>query len=187
MAQRCSWIAGKTGKPCRYPANGRFCLWHHPLRKQAKGWIDSQGYRRIIIRGREYKEHRYLMERILGRSLERYEHVHHNNGNRADNRLKNLTVLDVRAHSMLHLLENGMIGTRKLGKRTARKHLDAWTQGKRLRLGAYLRPKVCKHCHGWFQPDCARRTFCSTKCWYSHLKQRWPDIVGRKRVVPRAS
>lgn len=47
-------------------------------------------------------EHRYVMEAQIGRYLYAHEHVHHINGDKADNRLENLVVLTKKAHHKLH-------------------------------------------------------------------------------------
>lgn len=48
-------------------------------------------------------EHRLVMERTLGRSLHQAEVVHHINGNPADNRPDNLSLLDCQStHVTLH-------------------------------------------------------------------------------------
>jgi HNH endonuclease len=44
-------------------------------------------------RGRWKYEHRVVMERIIGRSLKPYEHVHHKNEDTLDNRQENLQVM----------------------------------------------------------------------------------------------
>ena len=55
------------------------------------GHINRDGYRLFRLRdGKLIAEHRLVMERHLGRRLERGETVHHKNGLRADNRLENL-------------------------------------------------------------------------------------------------
>ena len=72
-----------------------------------KGGIKRSGkYVYITLTDGTYiSEHRYLMEKFLGRKLLSTEVVHHINGRRDDNRLENLIVMDVVAHHSMHSKE----------------------------------------------------------------------------------
>lgn len=59
-------------------------------------------YKAIKIDGTKRDEHRYIMEKHLGRKLDRSEVVHHINGNSLDNRIENLELMSLSDHSHLH-------------------------------------------------------------------------------------
>ncbi len=64
-----------------------------PIRKLApkgSGYTHRSGYRMMTVDGRRIPEHQIVMERMIGRTLERFEQVHHLNGIRDDNRPENL-------------------------------------------------------------------------------------------------
>lgn len=51
-------------------------------------------------------EHRYLLEKHLGRILSKDEHVHHINGDKLDNHIDNLMILSNEEHLKLHWQES---------------------------------------------------------------------------------
>lgn len=60
-------------------------------------------YKRIRIGEKCIKLHRWIVENHLGRCLLKNETVHHINGNKHDNRLENLQVMDRGEHMRLHV------------------------------------------------------------------------------------
>jgi hypothetical protein len=76
-------------------------LWY-ALNMAEGRYYDRQGYVRIKVDGKLVAEHRVLMEAHLGRTLSDDEVVHHKNGIRDDNRIKNLEVLKRSGHAVEH-------------------------------------------------------------------------------------
>jgi hypothetical protein len=66
-------------------------------------------YKYINIDGKRIREHRWIMQQHLRRKLERWEHVHHINGDSFDNRLENLVVLSNSEHQRIEHLERKKI------------------------------------------------------------------------------
>ncbi|MBT4817729.1 MAG: HNH endonuclease [Lentisphaerae bacterium] len=73
--------------------------------------ITQDGYREVPVPGstdshRYRAEHRFVAERMVGRTLHPWEVVHHRNRDRQDNRPENLQVLSRRDHAALHARED---------------------------------------------------------------------------------
>lgn len=65
----------------------------------------SQGYAVVSGEGKRQLEHRAVMERHLGRTLEPWEVVHHINHDKTDNRPENLQVMTQSEHMLEHWRE----------------------------------------------------------------------------------
>lgn len=64
--------------------------------------MTERGYIRIWSpeEKRLVMEHRYILEKVLGRKLTREERVHHINGDRTDNRVSNLAIYSTQAEHL---------------------------------------------------------------------------------------
>ena len=99
------------------------CLKRLGLRRYNKGFkIDKDGYVLVKCPGHPYaqsgshyyQEHRLVMEKKLGRYLDPEEVVHHKNGNRRDNRLKNLRLFK---NNSAHITYHAMLRRQKRQQR----------------------------------------------------------------------
>lgn len=65
-------------------------------------------------------EHREVAEKHLGRKLTHTEQVHHLDGNKANNDIRNLIVIERGFHQKIHAIKNGL-GKDRLGKEPTNK------------------------------------------------------------------
>ncbi len=70
-----------------------------------KGQTVKRNYKTITVNGVQVREHRYVVEQHLGRKLERWEHVHHIDGDHLNNSIENLEVLTNAEHQRKELAQ----------------------------------------------------------------------------------
>lgn len=66
-------------------------------------YLDGTGY--VVVKtddGKTIREHRYVVEKIIGRNLNSDEVVHHKNGDKTDNRPENLEIMTRAEHNKIH-------------------------------------------------------------------------------------
>jgi len=78
--------------------------------KECNGWKGGtgvrNGYRWVYVGKYELmQEHRYVMEKYLGRKLLKEEIIHHINRDKLDNRIENLEIVNRSSHMKIHIKE----------------------------------------------------------------------------------
>lgn len=75
--------------------------------KGRKGTICKNGYRLITINNRRVYEHRLVWEQHYGEIPKGY-HIHHKNGNKLDNSIENLELINAKEHVREHAIHNNL-------------------------------------------------------------------------------
>lgn len=90
-------------------------------------------------------DHRYIMEKHIGRNLDKSELVHHINGNKLDNRIENLQILSWSAHAKQHnfLYE---INSEKIKNRKTGTH-QRCSNCEKVRILHSLKYFLCRPCY----------------------------------------
>ncbi len=99
-----SRIKAKTcSRVCLFPMLGKLIARSYDGKRI--GWKGKNGYIYIGIEGKQFLQHRIVIEKHLGRKLKKKEQVHHLNRDRTDNRIENLTVMLRSEHARLSAMD----------------------------------------------------------------------------------
>ena len=93
-------------------------------------WKSKHGYIWVWVSQKRgtVKEHRYVMEKNIGRRLKSSEHIHHINRVRDDNRIENLEMVSNYEHALIHWTDPEMI--KKQSERLKKIRAKKWWSSK---------------------------------------------------------
>lgn len=85
------------------PVMALLYLFYRSLTSSGEGsekYINDHGY--VVLTRNNELEHRYIAKQMIGRALAKNEVVHHINGQKTDNQIRNLCLMDREKHEVFH-------------------------------------------------------------------------------------
>lgn len=121
---------------------------YHPEHLSFSGFVKHPGY---------IYEHRYVMEKNLGRPLRKDEHIHHIDGNKSNNVIANLKLISPAEHARHH--------NRKLAENQGHHHIEE---------------RICRRCG---KPTSRYGTLCGNCARQKSIKIKLPPKTDFQRMI----